>query len=314
LHVTHQSAPHETLVVRDRGLEAQILALCDQRRVAVLPGGHNKLAFALSALAGIVALGALLYWYTPAIARWTARRIPVEHERMLGTQMTALLEHMSCEDEAAEGVLAMLAGKLSAPLGKTPELEYEVRIMKSEGENAFALPGGTIMMTSGFLRGAKSDSEIAGVLAHEIEHVAQRHVLAGFLRDAVLSALWAVALGDYAGLMVVDPTTAYRIATLEFSRADEEEADRGAIARLHRASLRHTGLIAFFERAKKEHGDDDGLTWLSTHPSHTERIARLQKTPDVPEASAKRALSEAQLQALRAACQDTPPDKPLEEK
>jgi predicted Zn-dependent protease len=163
-------------------------------------------------------------------------------------------------------------------------------------------------MTSGLLKGADNEAEIAGVLAHEIEHVAQRHVLAGFLRDAVLSTVWAVVLGDYAGLMVVDPTTAYRIATLEFSRSDEAEADRGAVARLHRAKLRHTGLIAFFERAQKKHGEG-GPAWLSTHPSHDQRIATLRATKDVPEAEARAALSEAELSALRAACKDASVDK-----
>jgi hypothetical protein len=311
LHVTHSSAPQETLVVRDAALEAEVLALCGRERVVQLPGGKNKSLFVLGSIATILALGGLLYFYTPALARWTARRIPLQHERSLGMQMEAILELARCEDKAAEAALDKLTDKLGAPLVKADgdvPLEYEVRILHDPDHNAFALPGGIILMTSGLLRGAENEGEIAGVLAHEIEHVAQRHVLAGFLRDAVLSAVWSVALGDYAGLMVVDPTTAYRIATLEFSRSDEQEADRGAVARLHRAQLRHTGLIAFFERAQKKQGDG-GLEWLSTHPSHKERIGALRATPDVPEARAVAALSEAELGALRGACKDAPTHK-----
>ncbi len=93
---------------------------------------------------------------------------------------------------------------------------------------------------------------MAGVLAHEMQHVTQRHVLAGFVRDAILTGIWALTIGDYAGLMVVDPGTAYRVANLKFSREDEASADRAAAMMLHRAGISHRGLTAFFERLNRK--------------------------------------------------------------
>jgi predicted Zn-dependent protease len=137
-------------------------------------------------------------------------------------------------------------------------------------------------VTRGLLAEAESTDEIAGVLAHEIEHVTQRHVLAGFLRDAFLSGLWAVTAGDYAGMMVVDPSTAYRVASLEFSRDDEASADKGAVARLHQAGFDHAGLARFFERMIAV--TDATPAWLSTHPSSKERVRALRSFASLDQA------------------------------
>jgi len=166
--------------------------------------------------------------------------------------------------------------------------------------NAFALPGGIVIMTTGLLSKADDEEEIAGVLAHEVEHVTQRHVLAGALRDAVLSGIWALTMGDYAGLLVIDPSTAYRIANLEFSRKDEQQADDGAVKRLHRAGMSHRGLLRFFERVQEDQGDGDGPEWLSTHPNTDARIARIRALTDIDEPV--RVLSDEQLAALKHAC------------
>jgi len=294
LHVTHDTAPEATLVVRDPELERLVLAMC--KRVVSLPGGKNRWRFIGLALAALLALGAGLYYGAPLAARFVARRIPLEQERVLGAQIEIMLDFSRCKDENAERALAALATKITHDASEV----YETRLMDSEVPNAFALPGGIVIMTTGLLRLADDESEIAGVLAHEIEHVTQRHVLAGFLRDAVLSAVWALTMGDYAGLMVIDPTTAYRIANLEFSRSDEMEADAGAVARLHRAGLTHTGLKKFFERIKKEESTGDGPEWLSTHPSTDARIARLKDIQDV--AAPVRVLDADQLAALKRAC------------
>lgn len=298
LHVTHTSAPQETLVVRDPELERQVLAICKQ--VSSLPGGQRRVRFIALLLGGLGLLGAALYYGTPIAARFVARRIPLEQERVLGAQIETFLDFSKCSDDSAEAALKVLAKRLA----HSPSEVYEVRLMDSEMPNAFALPGGIVVMTTGLLHKAEDETEVAGVLAHEIEHVTQRHVLAGVVRDAVLSGIWALTMGDYAGLMVIDPSTAYRIANLEFSRSDEQEADDGAVMRLHRAGITHKGMIRFFERVQKDVDMDEGPEWLSTHPATATRIAKLQGVADV--ANAKPALDDEQRAALKHACEGTP--------
>lgn len=300
LHVSHAKVPQETLVVRDPELEARVLAMC--KHVTELPGGKKRSRFIAALLAGLILLGGSLYYGTPIAARFVAQRIPLEQERALGAQVEAFLNFSRCADSSAQEALEVLAKALAHDARQA----YEVRLMDSQTPNAFALPGGIVVMTTGLLRKADDETEIAGVLAHEIEHITQRHVLAGFLRDAVLSAIWALTMGDYAGLLVIDPSTAYRVANLEFSRGDEQEADAGAVQRLHRAGLTHHGLSRFFERIAADHQDGDGPEWLSTHPATASRIAKLKGIADV--ANPARILSDDQLAALQHACEATSVD------
>jgi beta-barrel assembly-enhancing protease len=296
LHVTHATAGAETLVVRDPALAERLLAMSSD--VSALPGGARQGRFIVVWAGALVALGALAYFGAPILAQLLAMRIPLEHERALGTQVEAVLNLASCSNPAAESALRGLEQRLLGPNDVHAE-SFEVRLVDTPEPNAFALPGGLIVMTSGLLQQSTRADEVAGVLAHEVEHVVQRHVLSGFIRDALMSGLWAVSIGDYSGLLVVDPTTAYRVANLKFSRGDEDAADSGAVKRLHRAGISHRGLIDFFEKLRGKQ-DIDAPAWLSTHPSTGERIARLRALPDVTDA--KPALDELQYQALKRGC------------
>lgn len=300
-HLTHASAGDEQLLLRNPELAARALAVTPH--VSVLPGGKHKLAYGLAGLGALLAVLAGLYFSVPKLSVLVARRIPLEQERALGGELEFLLAFDQCDGADASKTLT----RLLAELGEKGGVGYEVRVISSDVPNAFALPGGVILVTRGFLREAKNGDEIAGVLAHEVEHIVQRHVLAGALRGALLTALWSITLGDYSGLLVLDPSTAYQIATLEFSREDEQAADDGAVARLHRANLSHQGLVSFFRHISKESDDVEGPAWLSTHPSTKARLRALESVKDVPHPRAP--LSEAQMKALRATCSDaTKPD------
>ena len=292
-HVTHDGAPHEELVLKNRALAEQLLART--KRVTSLPGGRYKLAYGLACLAALGAIMGGLYEFAPLLSRAVALRIPIEHERALGAELDFVLTLDRCENRAAEQALRELVGKLAGTA------KYEVRIVSMSAPNAFALPGGVVLVTEGLLQQAGSVDEIAGVLAHEVEHIEQRHVLAGALRDVLLTAMWAITFGDYSGLLVVDPSTAYRIANLEFTREDEASADAGAIARLHRAGASHRGLLRFFQRVKEAHGSSEGPAWLSSHPSTAARIRALEEADDIDQPA--QLLSSAQLEVLRDGCE-----------
>jgi Zn-dependent protease with chaperone function len=259
MHVGHASAPQETLVVADPALAARVVGICES--VIALPGGQHRTRFVVLCLAALLLLGAAAYYGMPLVAHFIAVRIPLEHERAFGSRVEAVLDLAGCQNAPAHVPLEKLEKRL---LGADQKQQFEVKLIEAEEPNAFALPGGVIVVTSALLQEADSAGEVAGVLAHEIEHVVQRHVLTGLIRDALLSGLWAVSVGDYSGLLVVDPTTAYRVANLKFSRADETAADSGAVVRLHHAGLSHRGMLAFFERQQKALGVD-GPSWLSTH-------------------------------------------------
>lgn len=275
VYVGHKSAPEESLTVHDAALRERVLAL--RTNVIRLPGGSRRNWFAAVCLLSIAVLMGGAYWTVPTLARAIAQRIPLEQERALGMQAEAVLTYAYCDDPKARDAL----GRLAQRIAQAESRALEVRILRSDVPNAFALPGGLILMSDALLRDAATPEEVAGVLAHEMQHVTQRHVLAGFVRDTILTGIWALTIGDYAGLMVIDPGTAYRVANLKFSREDEASADRGAVNMLHAAGISHRGLTAFFERLQRKQGSTE-LALISTHPSTAQRIATLRAMPDVP--------------------------------
>ncbi len=291
VHVSHRDAPHETLVVSDPALEARIYAL--RPAIEALPGGQRRLRYALICLALLAGLASVIYLSVPGLSRLIAARIPLAKERALGAQLEVVLDYNTCKRPRAQEPLTRLITRLGGQ-------QFQVRIMRDAMPNAFALPGGIILVTDKLLADAESPEEVAGVLAHEIEHITQRHIMAGMVRDAILTGLWSVTVGDYAGLLVLDPSTAYHVANLEFSRGDEAAADAGALARLRRARIRHDGLASFFERISKRYGGDALPKWLSTHPSNSERIAKLRSAPELADATP--ALSPEDFALLKTGC------------
>jgi predicted Zn-dependent protease len=153
--------------------------------------------------------------------------------------------------------------------------------------NAFALPGGFIGVNSGLILETKNESELAGVLAHEVAHVTQRHIARGLAaqsRNSLVSTaamLAAILLGAAAGGgdgAMAGVAAAQSIAIqnqISFTRANEAEADRVAINVLARAGFDPEGMPAFFETMGRRSGMGEAQIpeMLRTHPVTSTRIA-----------------------------------------
>jgi hypothetical protein len=269
-------------------------------KMGALPRNQwRRLVMTVACVAGIVGATMLIWKTVPSVSRAIAHRIPLETERSIGVQFEKKLSDQYCESAAADLVLANLTVRLA---GSDHPISA-VNVINVEAPNAFAFPGGYVVLTRGLVEFAEDPDEVAGVLAHEIAHVYERHVMAGIVRGALLSALWAVSVGDFAGLMVIDPTTAFKIATLQFSRDDEVEADRGAVEMLTRAGIRRDGFAVFFERLSEREGDLP--EWLSTHPSSESR-AEIAIIGFESESDTRPAMSNEAWETLLAVCNNAP--------
>jgi predicted Zn-dependent protease len=145
-----------------------------------------------------------------------------------------------------------------------------VEVIPSKTANAFAVPGNRIVILGGLFDLAGSGDALAGVLAHEMGHVALDHPTIGLVRTEAIGVAKLVFLGeagragDLGGLMV----------QFAYTRDMEEEADRQAIAILQAAGLRTAGLADFFAIIEKEKGADTPLAaLLGTHPPTAARRA-----------------------------------------
>lgn len=210
-------------------------------------------------------------------------------------------------------------GQRIAANSDDPEHPFKFFMMRHGSINAFALPGGFIGINAGLMLMSESEAELAGVMAHEVAHVTQRHVarrveaskgmslmgLAAFLGAIAIAASGAGADATQAAMM--GSTAFMQQQQINFTRANEYEADRVGIQILADAGFAPEGMVSFFEKMQREsrYADSRRFEFLSTHPLSTSRIteARLRaKRADVAEVPEGRLypLMQARLRALGA--------------
>jgi predicted Zn-dependent protease len=142
-----------------------------------------------------------------------------------------------------------------------------VRVSGRLDVNAVAGLGGRVVVYDGLIREAESPEELAGVLAHEIEHVKRRHIIQGLIAKLVTTGAFRYA---FAG----KGAPAELLLNLSFSRDEEREADEGGLERLRAAKIDAAGFLAFFERQAKQ---TSAAALLSDHPSNKGRSELARK-------------------------------------
>lgn len=214
----------------------------------------------------------LLFWMqSERIAGWIVDQISIETERKLGELSFAQVEASTklIKDGMAVDVIRGIGAKLTAG----SKYEYRWYVADDPMVNAFAMPGGFVVVNAGLIREADNAEEVAGVLAHEVQHVELRHSLKGLVQGMGLQALVNLVLGDVAGASWSG--LAAQLGALKFGRDHESEADRTGLAALRRARIDVRGMPRFFEKLAKRDGSTIAL--LSTHPATEKRLAALQR-------------------------------------
>ena len=174
-----------------------------------------------------------------------------------------------CDFRGGVSALETLARRVTAGLESPPALRLVV--VRADLVNAFALPGGYVVLTHGLIRAAESPEEVAGVLAHEIGHVAHDHVTEAIYRTTAVSMLASLLVGDVT-FGVAGALTELALNG-RHSREAERAADRYAVELLNASGIDGGGLARFFERIAERAGGEDHPVFriLSTHPPTGER-------------------------------------------
>ena len=202
-------------------------------------------------------------------------RIPVEWEQKLGE--SAYRDFLSHQEVMKEGpavaALGEMTQRMTAQILDNP-YKFEVTVVKSDVINAFALPGGYVVVFTGLMKKAESGEEVAGVLSHELNHVLQRHGLERIVKSLGLMAVAAIVFGNQQGLVGMMKQLGVELFTLKFGREQETEADLTGLQLLQRAKINPAGMITFFERLSEK--DQGRMEWFSTHPMSAARAERLK--------------------------------------
>lgn len=252
-------------------------------------------------LAG-VALAAILFVFLPRISDMLADQLPLEQETAFGQavlrQVEGMLgaeESLVCDAPAGLAALQKLDRRLTEGQGLTYDIDLSV--FDHEMLNAFAAPGGHVVILRGLLEAAETPEEVAGVLAHEIGHVEARDPVRLAFRSAGSAGILSLVLGDVTGGAVIGLAGDYLLRA-SYTREAEAAADAFAFDLLARTGVGTEGLAAFFERIEGMAGDVPEI--LSTHPASGNRADAARAAGG---AALEPVLSAAEWEALRRICE-----------
>ncbi len=231
----------------------------------------------LAGVASVAMLGALMLWGIPALAELVTPLVPTTWDTALGNTVMPQLApaDLRCGSRRLRESVDKIVARLAAAGPPTPYL-FRVTIVESPVFNALAAPGGSIILFRPLVRSTETPEELAGVLAHEMQHVRLRHATKALVRDLSMAAIAGAVLGDVSGIGAVAVQAGRTLTTLHHSRGAEEEADREGMRLIQAAQIDPSGMIRFFETVKAKTANAELPGYLSTHPETDQRIARLK--------------------------------------
>jgi beta-barrel assembly-enhancing protease len=208
----------------------------------------------------------------------------LEHEIALGKQLAQEVERTSKMID--DPVVTEYVNRVGQNLVRNSDarVPFTIKVIDSDEVNAFALPGGFFYVNSGLILRAQEESELAGVMAHEISHVAARHgtkqATKGEMIQLATIPLILLGPGGWAGYGIYEALQlAIPLSYLKFSRDAEREADFLGIQYMYKAGYDPNSYVTFFERIQADEKRRPGTIpkFFSTHPPTPERIADAQK-------------------------------------
>jgi predicted Zn-dependent protease len=202
-----------------------------------------------------------------------AHAIPWNWEKKMGAALAPELPGQECRANVHAGALLQkLAARLYPLEPQDGDFSIEVQVVKNAQVNAYATLGGRIYVNAGLLKQAQSPEEVAGVLAHEITHVARRHIMEGAIEHAFTSAGLHALFGDGSSAA----TWSNYFLKMDFSRRQEAQADEGGLERLQKAHVDNKGFKDFFARMEETSAAEQ---FLSDHPANNARIEMVGQYP-----------------------------------
>ena len=266
----------EAVIVGEQGFLKSVFEVAPGARSRLREPARTPRGLLIAALAFLItaaACAAVYFWAVPRASAFAAEKVPPSVEERLGdTFVGTLLDAMpECDSDEAEESVAEILGRLEAAAPPNP-YTFEVYIIDNEMVNAMAAPGGRIVVFTGLLEATESPEELAGVLAHEMEHVLKKHVTRSMFQEMSTGMLMSFVLGDFQGVSRAVQT----IGNLRYSRITEEEADRLGAGLLVKAGIGTKGMADFFERLSRRKTLMP-IKYLSTHPAHDERADSIKK-------------------------------------
>ena len=265
---------NDIFLLRQTHLRTQARELRERRE------GNRSLKYALIFLAGFAGFFFIGWLLVKAAANSLANHAPVAWEEHLTDKVIA--EHPKLfvidTNDARIAVVTQLVASLAAAL-PTAERRYQFRaaLIDRPMVNAFALPGGRIFVFTGLLDRVQKPEELAGVLAHEMAHVTQRHGLRKLIAGGGPYYVLRLFVSDQQGVLSVISAGSQLLVNQSYSRDVEREADTIGWHYLMAADIDPRGLADFFQLETEGEASTTIPEMFRSHPATSERISSLNK-------------------------------------
>ncbi|MBV6640500.1 MAG: M48 family metallopeptidase [Cyclobacteriaceae bacterium] len=204
--------------------------------------------------------------------------VSIETEMELGDKLAeeVLDNYTVINSDTVSDAIYKIKDKLLSSIGLT-SYDYSFYVVKEEQVNAFATLGGHIFIFSGMIEMAEEPEELAAVLAHEIGHVEERHVVNKLVKEIGVTVLFSILSG---GDPVLISEIARAAVSSAFDRSQESEADLFAMKALEKAQISPRYVASIFRRIKEKYGGyDERLEFLMSHPNLNKRIKESLEYP-----------------------------------
>ncbi len=248
-----------------------------ERLLHRLDSNWRGAATALAVTAAI--LFSFTEWGAPVVAGVVVAATPPEVEAVIGENlMTLLLQFDALAptelDLKQQNDILSAFYKMKEDTGVEATLGFFSA--RRFGPNAFALPGGTVVLTDELVELAENDEEVVAVLTHEVGHVAGRHVMRRIAQTSAMLVLWTAFTGDtsVAALSILAPE---RLLAQRYSRAFERDADQFAFDYMLRNGISPTRLGDILRRLEAAHAGSGIPNWLASHPGTEERARNAEE-------------------------------------
>jgi Zn-dependent protease with chaperone function len=228
----------------------------------------------LSVLGAVALLGFAAFWGVKRAGQASVKVLPRSVDEQLGE---LAIDNMDLQGTVlTDPVLKQGIDKIMKRLApkKVDGFSFQPRVVDASIVNAFALPGGPMVVYTGLMRAAENPEQLAGVLAHEMSHVTRRHGMQRIAQSLGIVAGIQLLFGDVSGVAAVAVEVLQQGAVNSYSREQEHEADMDAVKTLARAGIEPVALADFFTILEKREGKTPSIvSWLGTHPDMKQRIA-----------------------------------------
>jgi len=276
LHYRNQDGLPELLVIRDSGTLVKLKQM--YRHTAInksvyyrLFGTTRRKLMALVVL--VITMAVLAYFLViPWVAERTAMNFSKEYEMSLGEQMYKATLQQYKVDSARSVILNQFYQRLYYKI----DYPVEVTVVESDDVNAFAIPGGHIIVFSAILDDMKTPEQLAALLAHEGSHIARRHSLRNLFRSLGRGIFVSLLFGSDNGIVSSLAGNADALKGLEYSRELETEADNSGIALMRENGIDPAGMLKLMEQLKATSPSDNTPGFMSTHPIFDERMENIR--------------------------------------